>query len=98
MNFHAKSEVSSSKNGLVMSTFVLMYFFVLLYFCNLFGLSIRTSMQNFRLLAQKLSELCSILFSAPCRPSVPVTNLPVELGASRQLKSPKDLRVECLQL
>ena len=40
---------------------VLMYFFVLLYFCNLFGLSIRTSMQNFRLLAQKLSELWSIL-------------------------------------
>ena len=51
-----------------MSTFVLMYFFVLFctfVLCNLFGLSLRTSMQNFRLLAQKLSELCSILFSAP---------------------------------
>ena len=45
-----------------MSTFVLMYFFCT--FCNLFGLSIRTSMQNFRLLAQKLSEL-----SACCSPS-----------------------------
>ena len=32
MNFHAKSGVCSSKNGWVMSTFVLMYFFVLLYF------------------------------------------------------------------
>ena len=48
-----------------MSTFVLMYFFVLfvlLYFCNLFGLSIQTFMQNFGLLAQKLSELWSFLY------------------------------------
>ena len=38
MNFHAKSGVCSSKNDWVMSTFVLMYFFVLflyfLYFCT----------------------------------------------------------------
>ena len=43
-----------------MSTFVLMYFFVLfvlLYFCNLFGLSIQTSMQNLESVAQKMAEL-----------------------------------------
>ena len=38
-----------------MSTFVLMYFF--LYFCKLFGLSIRTSMQNLEAVAQKMAEL-----------------------------------------
>jgi len=45
-------------------------------------------MQNFGLLAQKLSELCSILYLAPAPvpvPTPPVTNLPVELCASRQL-------------
>ncbi len=31
--------------------------FVLLYFCNLFGLSIRTSMQNLESVAQKMAEL-----------------------------------------
>ena len=42
------------KNARVMSTFVLMYF---LYFCNLFGLSIRTCMQNLESVAQKMTEL-----------------------------------------
>ena len=66
-----------------------MYLCTFLYFCNLFGngcgRSRSTCMQNFGLLVQKLSELCSILFYAPCRPVPPVTNLPVELCASRQL-------------
>ena len=48
----------------------------------------RVTMRNVALLAQKLSELCSILFSAPpCRAvqPPPVTNLSVELCASRQI-------------
>ena len=40
-----------------MSTFVLMYFFVLFYVCNLFGLSIQTSMQNMESVAKKMAEL-----------------------------------------
>ena len=53
MNFHAKSGVCSSKTGWLMS---ILYFF--LYFCKLFGLSIRTSMLNLESVAQKMSELC----------------------------------------
>ena len=92
-----------------MSTFVLMYFFVLLYFCNLFGLSIRTSMQNLESVAlyfctffvRKWQWAVKIYFHAKFRASsskiervmvnfvlparAPVTNLPVELCASRQL-------------
>ena len=67
MNLHAKSGVCSSKNGWVMST---LYLCTFLYFCTFLfgngcGRSRSNSMQNFGLLAQKLSELCSILFSAP---------------------------------
>ena len=43
---------------------------VLLYFCILFRLSIRTFMQNLDSVAQEMSELCSIyvVFGAePCR-------------------------------
>ena len=43
----------------------------------MFGLSIRTSMQNLDSVAQKMSELCSTV--------PPVTNLRIELRASRQL-------------
>ena len=50
MNFHAKSRVCSSKNGWVRST---LYFLVLFYFRNLFGLSIWTSMRNLESVAQK---------------------------------------------
>ena len=39
MNFHAKSGVCSSKNGCVMSIYVLFYF------CNLFGISIQQGAQ-----------------------------------------------------
>ena len=46
--------------------FVLLYFFKI---CTLFGQSIRTSMQNLESLAQKLSVLCSILYSLPFRSS-----------------------------
>ena len=60
INFDAKSGVCSSKTDRVMSTFLLMYFFVLfvlLYFYNLSGQSIRTSMQNLESVAQKMTEL-----------------------------------------
>ena len=40
-----------------MSTYVL---FRIFYFCDLFGISIRTTMQNLESVAQKMSELCSI--------------------------------------
>ena len=40
-----------------MSTFILMYFFVLLYFCSLFGLSIQTAKQNLEYVTQKMAEL-----------------------------------------
>ena len=63
MNFLAKSGICSSKNGCVLSTHVLFYL------CNLFGISIRTTMQNLESVAQKFSELCSI----EC--AMPVTNL-----------------------
>ena len=59
-----------------MSTYVL---FVLFYFCNLFGISIRTSMQNLESEAQKMSELCSI----QCAMSV--TNLHVAVSVSSLL-------------
>ena len=66
--------------------FVLFTFFTFFLFGNGCGRSRSTCMQNFGLLARKLSELCSIQFSAPCRcRPMPVTNLPVELCASRQL-------------
>ena len=65
MNFHTKSEVCSSKNGLVMSTL----YFCTFYICSLFGQSIRTSMQNLESLAQKVSMLCSIQDSLPFRSS-----------------------------
>ena len=51
-----------------------LYFCTFLYFCNLFKWlrgSRSTCMQNFGLLAQKLSELCSILFSVPCLSPMP---------------------------
>ena len=50
--------------------------YVLFYFCNLFGISIRTSMQNLESEAQKMSELCSI----QC--AMPVTNLHVAVSVS----------------
>ena len=59
MNFHAKSGICSSKNCWVMSTYVLFYV------CNLFGIFIRTTMQNLESEAQKMSELCSIQCAMP---------------------------------
>ena len=45
------------KKCLSYESFILLYF---LYFCNLLELFIRTSIQNLKSVAQKLSELCSI--------------------------------------
>ena len=56
-----------------MSTYVL---FRIFYFCDLFGISIRTTMQNLESVAQKMSELCSI----EC--AMPVTNLHVAVSVS----------------
>ena len=70
MNFHTKSGICSSKNRWVMSTDVLFFF------CNLFEISIPTSMQNLESVAQKMSELCSI----EC--AMPVTNLHVAVLVS----------------
>ena len=52
-----KFGVRSCNDDWVMSTFGLMYFFLLFYFCNLFGLSIQTSMQNLESVAQKMAEI-----------------------------------------
>ena len=46
------------------------------YFCDLFRISIQTSMQNLESEAQKMSELCSI----QC--AMPVTNLHVAVSVS----------------
>ena len=40
--------------------FVHFLHFVLMYFCTLFGLSIQTSMQNLKSVAQKMAELLQI--------------------------------------
>ena len=45
-----------------MSTYVLFLHF---YFCNLFGLSIRTSIQNLESVAQKMTELLQLYPAMP---------------------------------
>ena len=88
MNFHAKFGVCSSKNIFChvppppSYLCTLKKTFLTFLFLNLFGLSIQTSMQNLDSLSQKMySVLCSPPQSGP----VPVTNLCIELRASRQL-------------
>ena len=49
------------------------YFCMFLYFCILFGLSIRTSMHNLNSIAQEMSELCSFQHLAPFRACVQPT-------------------------
>ena len=62
MNFHAKSGLCSSRNERVMLNFAIWRPFCFSKSQNLFGLSIRTSMQNLDSVAQEMSELCSILW------------------------------------
>ena len=58
MNFHAKSEVCSLKNGLSYEYFVLCTFYI----CTLFGQSIWISMQNLESVDQKMAELWVLLY------------------------------------
>ena len=60
---------------------------IVIFFQNLFGLSIQTSLQNLESVAQEISELCSIQYYVPRCVAVLVTKLPIELCASCQLKS-----------
>ena len=66
----------------------LLFLAAILCFCNLFGLSLQTSMQNLELVAKKWTSYAqfSILSHAVPYRAVPMTNLRIQLRASRQLK------------
>ena len=61
MHFHTKSGLCSSRNERAMLNFEIWRPFCFsIFFQNLFGQSMRTSIQNLDSVAQKMSELCSI--------------------------------------
>jgi len=88
MNFHAKSGVCSSKNGWVMSTFVLIYFLVLLYFCNLFKWlrAVKIYLHaKYQHSSSKIDRvMLNFVFCTTAVPPPPVTNLPVHFAPANK--------------